>query len=1323
MGVAEDEADIAFNGTERFVVRRRLGEGGFGVVFEAHDRARDATVALKVLRARDGAALYRFKQEFRKLTDVSHRNLVTLHELHGSEGRWFFAMEYVDGVDFIEWVRGGGTSAEPRITIDSAPIGAGSISAPDPIRSTSIRTISNDSSNPEPSVSSDDSQSADSAPRGALAAETAPRVVDASPFVPPVAGREQAMGSSAEARLRAALAQLAGGLEALHAAGLLHRDVKPSNVMVSRSGRVVLLDFGLVSRRDDDSDSRIVGTPAYMAPEQATGAAAAESADWYSVGVVLYEALTGELPFSGNARQILADKLTQPPRHPRELAPSTREDLANLCMALLAIRPEDRPTGAEVLAALSRRRSKQSRAGSKDSRRVFVGRESHERALSAALERAMAGSVEVVLLRGRSGTGKSALAKRFCDRVRAQMPEATVLVGQCYEQESVPFEALDSLIDALAQKLAQMPAEFVDALIPPYVGALTRLFPVLQRVRSLAFAGDVDTLDPQELRRKAFAALRAMLNKLASSAPVVLFVDNLQWGDVDSAQVFEELFRESSGSALFFVGTFRNEDGDPTTLWHWFDREKLSAYGASVSVLDVEPLTHDEALAVAHALVGGQSEAQRARASTIARESCGNPYFLDVLARHSNEADGADASLDSGGDRDPSVEPSSTESIRTSTRVALDEVLWTGASALDADAKALLEVLAVAGAPLEWPVARAAANLGADAADALARLRAQRFAKVRRGGSAQKPSDEKIECQHDRVREAIAQRIDPARRSATHKALASALSMARDVEPDRLALHYEGAGMIRQAATWAEVAAERAGQTLAFDRSARLFRKSIELRERVDGAPSKLFVSLGDALANAGRGREAAEAYLRAASSAPELESLELRLRAADPLLRSGHIDEGVEQLHTVLRGLGMAVNDSPQRALGSFVVTRARIAIRGEEPAPARPATDPREVLRVDTCRAAAQGLGVVETIRGAEFNTRHLLQALELGEPYRVARAFAIESGFSGTIGHSARERTRSLLERARTYASKTDNPHALGMVWLCDGVSSCMEGRWIDSMRACHRAIAVFRDRCVAPWDLAQAQFYSLAPKAWTGELSAIEREIPPLLAEYDERSDRLASTSLLTYLAFLPAIGRDDAPRGRKVVDDAMARWSIRGFQVQHWWALRAHVECDLYEGDGSTSLSRLEAQWSALERSLLLRVQYAKIEALQLRGRALIAAASRGLSGRWLLARAERDAKVIAGEGPSWSAGLGALLEAGIAGKRGRRDAQRAALERAERWLTVADMPLYAAAARFKRGVLLGGTAGDALIERATREGAVLGVDRMDRASEWLAPGA
>src|SRR5262245_61775243 len=98
-------AEADFSGTERFEIRRRLGAGGFGVVYEAFDRERNSLIALKTLHPeRKGDALYRLKQEFRALADLFHPNLVKLYEMLAHEDRWFITMELVDGENFLSWV-------------------------------------------------------------------------------------------------------------------------------------------------------------------------------------------------------------------------------------------------------------------------------------------------------------------------------------------------------------------------------------------------------------------------------------------------------------------------------------------------------------------------------------------------------------------------------------------------------------------------------------------------------------------------------------------------------------------------------------------------------------------------------------------------------------------------------------------------------------------------------------------------------------------------------------------------------------------------------------------------------------------------------------------------------------------------------------------------------------------------------------------------------------------------------------------------------------------------------------------------------------------
>jgi serine/threonine protein kinase len=143
-------------------------------------------------------------------------------------------------------------------------------------------------------------------------------------------------GQLDERKLRAALPQLTAALSALHAHGLVHRDVKPHNVLVTPEGRVVLLDFGLVAGVAH-SESNVVGTPAYMAPEQGLLRDVGPAVDWYAVGALLYEALTGALPFLGAPLQVMIAKQHELPRRPGELA-GVPDDLDALSPPARAIR-------------------------------------------------------------------------------------------------------------------------------------------------------------------------------------------------------------------------------------------------------------------------------------------------------------------------------------------------------------------------------------------------------------------------------------------------------------------------------------------------------------------------------------------------------------------------------------------------------------------------------------------------------------------------------------------------------------------------------------------------------------------------------------------------------------------------------------------------------------------------------------------------------------------------------------------------------------------------------------------------------------------------
>ena len=292
----------------RFEIRELIGEGSIGLVYRAYDTEVGVDVALKTLRDVGPDETYRLKREFRALADIVHPNLVALYELHATEGDWYFTMELVEGVSFIDWVR------PPR-----GPGGPG-------------RT------------------------------------------------RQDILATSVnEVRLRGALIQLVDALLALHKAGKLHRDLKPSNVLVTSQGRLALLDFGLVASVAENNPERLaVGTPVYMSPEQAADQTLTEASDWYSVGAMLYEALTGRRPFEGESEQVMTRKQTELPVNPMQLTPRVPVDLARLCMQLLAPSPIARPTGLAILDQLGAAPSAKTRDMVRSAQPAsFVGR-THE---------------------------------------------------------------------------------------------------------------------------------------------------------------------------------------------------------------------------------------------------------------------------------------------------------------------------------------------------------------------------------------------------------------------------------------------------------------------------------------------------------------------------------------------------------------------------------------------------------------------------------------------------------------------------------------------------------------------------------------------------------------------------------------------------------------------------------------------------------------------------------------------------------------------------------------------------------------------------------
>jgi serine/threonine protein kinase len=476
----------------RFETLRRIGVGGMGIVYEARDSDRNLRVAIKTLQKADSRLLYLLKQEFRSLADIAHPNLVALHELVSDGEAWFLVMEYIEGVDLIRHVRNDEV-VEPvhRLQPDAA-----------------TQTILA----PTQEVTSSDLIAL---PAGASEEPRRPPLSDQAQFD----------------RLRAIVTQLVQGVAALHRAGKLHRDIKPGNVMIARDGRAVLLDFGLAADvkgtlHDGALESTTAGTFVYMSPEQAMGLKLSEASDWYSLGVMIYETIAGRLPFWANSRlELQRARVAQDPPPVSYWAPATPADLAAVCAGLLHPKPEQRLTGKELIALLKG----DTGAPAANQPHAFVGRERQLQDLQNAFAETTHSRTVAAYVRGSSGMGKSQLISHFL-RDLERLKGTMVLRGRCYERESVPFKAVDSLVDALARRLGRFPVEELGGFLLANAGALARIFPVLEPIVQSCSHSVPAGMDRQELRLAAFASLREILRRLAKQFRLVLYIDDLQWG-------------------------------------------------------------------------------------------------------------------------------------------------------------------------------------------------------------------------------------------------------------------------------------------------------------------------------------------------------------------------------------------------------------------------------------------------------------------------------------------------------------------------------------------------------------------------------------------------------------------------------------------------------------------------------------------------------------------------------------------------------------------------------------------------------------------------
>jgi serine/threonine protein kinase len=1086
-------------------------------------------------------------------------------------------------------------------------------------------------------------------------------------------------------RVRMCLRQLAEGIHALHAERCFHRDVKPSNVLVTADGQVKLIDFGLVREFGDHVEVRVslAGTLAYMSPEQLTRGVMTAASDWYAVGVVLYELLTTQKPFSSGPRNA-----------PLEFPADTPEDLRDVCARLLCFDPLQRASYGDV-ASLDAAPASEFNEAPSEPESVFVGR-ARERALVRDAFRSSRSRPVVVHLSGPSGIGKSTFLRELHGDLLGDDPDALVLASRCQPNRSVPHPALDDLVDCLSRRLGELSRERIEAILPRHFSALSRMFPVLAHVQSPS--NMPAEIESTELRLRGLAALGELLGRLSERSPVVLTIDDLQWGDLGGCTFLMDLMSSSFAPCLLLILSYRADAGDVAS---WLERTHVGGPQSMAAEhrVRLELLTADEAAQLARRLLRPSMSGHTALVDEMVEVSGHDPYLVHQIAQWANS------------------QPAGSVDIQ---RVTATDGLRSTVDALSADSRLLLEIVAVAEQPTDVDDLRftGIANV-LQAREELRRARLTR-SRVFEGR-------EQMEVYHARIRDVMLQSLAAPAVVERNRQMAEILlgSEHRDVE--RIAIHLERAGEPDRCAPYARLAGNQAFRALAFERAA-LFYKSALASTRFEGEERLAVLrSLAEASANSGRCADAARAYGEAAAVSGWPQQLALTAQAADQLLRGGYVQEGLAMLDGVMARLRLKPPRSRTLSLVQIALLRGWLAVRGLsfERRGDRQLTL-QQGLRLDVCWTGAMATSLVDPIRSAASSARYVLMALASGEIDHIATALSCEAPLVCLTSRHGQANARRLLDRVKGLSEASHVPAVHGRYLVSEMLVAFVNGDWRAAASTGDSAEEWLRTRCVnVTWELATAQIFSCAARYIRGAWAENHERLEQYIRAADARGDSNIAVMLRVFgCRYLSLLAEDRPAEAMRRLREDRSTFSHDRDDFFRCNVLQAEVDIALYENDPTRAHEAIERDWERLERALLLKNQTTFAFLHFARGRAVLAMANQVPEPQRrdaLLGRADTSARALERRGPRWSRGMSHVLRAGVASWREGDASVDVHLRAAEQALADADIQSVRVATAYR---LARHGDRDGRHHQMVREWTVSqGVKRIDRVAAALVPGS
>jgi signal transduction histidine kinase/DNA-binding response OmpR family regulator/tetratricopeptide (TPR) repeat protein len=670
--------------------------------------------------------------------------------------------------------------------------------------------------------------------------------------------------------------QVCQALHYIHGRDFIHYDVTPRNIRLTSDGQVKLMDFGLAAEMRRGSRIGVRGTLGYIAPEVIRGDSADARVDLYSLGVSLYEAATGQLPFQPESSTsiALAHDVEVSPTAPSLLAPSLPEGLERLILRLLAREPVARFDSAEaVLRTLAGLRGDAGPSGGVETGAralqsgSFVGRGFEQARLHGRLTRAAGGAGRLMLVGGAAGVGKTRLMREL--RLRAQVQGLLVCEGAASEEAQTPYHPW---VAALRQVIAGQGEAGREAL-QSYATALARLMPELAGALGPGLPAALGPTEKSELV-ETLAQLLA-----ASDKPLVVLLDDFHQADAESTVLLAHLAPRLASISVLLCAIYDDEEVDEAHPLSELARQsylisrhhETPAEDQVADLLRLGPFAEAEAADFVASMLGA-SELPSGLLPKLMADTGGNVQQLEGIVRSL-----ADEGLLRFDGETWRVDLASLAHVQLDARAIARRRL----DRLDAEALALLQWGAVLGERLDLDMLVDVSAVPPEQIIALLgnALRQRLIERMERG-------DQTIyRFANASFRAAVYETLAADERARRHRRVGEALARRGDEreQAEALAWHFERAGDAAAAGRYGRLAGDKARQVYAIETAIGYYTRALELLRSAPGAPNMR--ALYDVL----WGRE--ECYSlagQAEGQQSDLEGLDLLARAlGDPALQA----------------------------------------------------------------------------------------------------------------------------------------------------------------------------------------------------------------------------------------------------------------------------------------------------------------------------------------------------------------------------------------------------------------------------------------------------